>query len=155
MAAKPTYVGLNGVAGPPVRPERRRPERAPPRDLADQSDGYHSDNLDEGAHAVAQGGEANTLFLSSGGSAWVRLCQSAGGILKGEVKTKVFLRNRATGQFYAGLNVWSGSASVAHEFDTVENASRLARKRGLAGMEVVVRGDGSDGDLILPLRPRT
>ena len=68
------------------------------------------------------------------------------------MKTTVFLRCRGTGQYYAWANVWSGITSVAHEFDTVESAAEVARKRGLTGMEVVVRTDDSHGDLILPLR---
>lgn len=68
------------------------------------------------------------------------------------MKTKVFLRCRRTGQYYAWTNVWSGITSVAHEFDTVESAAQLARKRGFAGMEVVVRNNGPAGDVILPLR---
>jgi hypothetical protein len=72
--------------------------------------------------------------------------------LKGLMKKKVFLRCRGTGQYYAWANVWSGVASVAHEFDTVESAAELARNRGFAGMEVVVRDDDPACDLILPLR---
>jgi hypothetical protein len=68
------------------------------------------------------------------------------------MKTKVFLRCRGTGQYYAWANVWSGNTSVAHEFDTVESAALVARKRGLAGMEVVVRDDDPTCDLILPVR---
>ena len=68
------------------------------------------------------------------------------------MKTKVFLRCRGTGQYYAWANVWSDSTSVAHEFDTVENAAQLARNRRFAGMEVVVRKDAPARDLILPLR---
>ena len=68
------------------------------------------------------------------------------------MKPKVFLRCQGTGQYYAWANVWSGITSVAHEFDTVESAAELARKRGFAGMEVLVRKDDPSGDLILPLR---
>ena len=83
---------------------------------------------------------------------WVSLYQSTGGNLKGLMKTKVFLRCRGTGQYYAWANVWSDKTSVAHEFDTVESAAQVARKRGLAGMEVVVREDDPPCDLVLPLR---
>ena len=82
----------------------------------------------------------------------VRSYQTDDSNLKGFMRKKVFLRCRGTGQYYAWANVWSGSSSVAHEFDTVESAAQLARNRGLAGMEVVVRDDDPDSDLILPLR---
>ena len=82
----------------------------------------------------------------------VSLFQSTGCNLKGLMKTKVFLRCRGTGQYYAWANVWSDNTSVAHEFDTVESAAQVARIRGLAGMEVVVRDGDHSRDLILPLR---
>ena len=68
------------------------------------------------------------------------------------MKAQAFLRNRETGQYYAGSNGWSGSSSVAHDFETVESAAQLARNRGLAGIEVVVRFDNPGCDLVLPLR---
>jgi hypothetical protein len=64
----------------------------------------------------------------------------------------VFLRHRESGQYYAGSNGWSGSSSVAHDFETMESAAQLARNRGLAGIEVVVRFDNPGCDLVLPLR---
>jgi hypothetical protein len=82
----------------------------------------------------------------------VSVYQSRGGNLKGLMKTKVFLRCRGTGQYYAWANVWSDNTSVAHEFDTVEGAAMVARIRGLAGMEVVVHEDDPPCDLVLPLR---
>jgi len=65
---------------------------------------------------------------------------------------KVFLRNRETGQYYAGSNGWSGNPSVAHEFDTVESAIELARTQRLADMEVVLKYDDPPCDLVLPLK---
>ena len=76
--------------------------------------------------------------------------RSAEGNMKSLTKTKVFLRHRETGQYYAGSNLWSGSSSVAHDFATVESAAQLARNRGLAGIEVVVRDDDPACDLVLP-----
>lgn len=71
--------------------------------------------------------------------------------MKSLTKTKVFLRNRETGQYYAGSNLWSGSNSVAYDFETVESAAQLARNRGIAGIEVVVRDDDAPAcDLVLP-----
>ena len=70
--------------------------------------------------------------------------------MKSLLKTKVFLRHRESGQYYAGSNGWSGSSSVTHDFKTVENAAQLARNRGLAGIEVVVRDDDPACDLVLP-----
>jgi hypothetical protein len=64
---------------------------------------------------------------------------------------KVFLRNRETGQFYAGSNGWSEDGSVARNFDTVESAATFAKTERLAGLEVVVR-DKTGCDMILPLR---
>ena len=72
--------------------------------------------------------------------------------MKSLLKTKVFLRHRESGQYYAGSNGWSGSSSVAHDFETMESAAQLARNRGLAGIEVVVRFDNPGCDLVLPLR---
>ena len=66
--------------------------------------------------------------------------------------SKVFLRKRETAQYYAGSNGWSGSSSVAHDFETVESATQFAKTEGLAGMEVVLRYDDTGCDLILPLR---
>jgi hypothetical protein len=77
--------------------------------------------------------------------------RSAEGNMKSLLKTKVFLRHRESGQYYAGSNGWTGSSSVAHDFETVESAAQLARNRGLAGIEVVVRDDDDpDCDLVLP-----
>jgi hypothetical protein len=70
--------------------------------------------------------------------------------MKSLLKTKVFLRHRETGHYYAGPNGWSGSSSVAHDFKTVESAAQLARNRGLAGIEVVVRDHDPACDLVLP-----
>jgi len=64
----------------------------------------------------------------------------------------VFLRNRETGNYYAGSNGWSGNSSKAHDFETVENAIELARTQKLAYMEVVLQYDDPACDLVLPLR---
>ena len=82
------------------------------------------------------------------------LSRSAGCNLKGLMNKKVFLRCRGTGHYYAWANVWSGSTSVAHEFDTVESAARLARNRGLAGIEVVVRIGDPASDQVWPVREK-
>jgi hypothetical protein len=82
----------------------------------------------------------------------VSLCLSAGGNLKGLMKAKVFLRNRATGQYYTRSTGWSGDSFVANDFDTVESATHFARTERLAGMEVVLRYDDSVCGLVLPLR---
>jgi hypothetical protein len=74
------------------------------------------------------------------------------GNLKGLMRARVLLRNRETGQFYAGSNGWSGNSSVAHDFDAVESATQFAKTERLAGMEVVLRYDDPVCDLILPLR---
>jgi hypothetical protein len=68
------------------------------------------------------------------------------------MESKVFLRNRDTGQYYAGANGWSASLSAAHDFDTVEAAVQFARTQRLAGMEVVLHYDNPVCDLVLPLR---
>jgi hypothetical protein len=83
----------------------------------------------------------------------VNLCVSAVGNLKNLVKAKVFLRNRATGQYYTGSTGLSGNSSVAHDFGAVESATQFAKTERLAGMEVVLRYDDPGCDLILPLRP--
>ena len=66
---------------------------------------------------------------------------------------KVFLRNRETGQFYAGTKGWTGDASVAHNFKTVESAVQLARTQKLTVVEVVVRNNDSTDDSVLQVRP--
>jgi hypothetical protein len=67
-------------------------------------------------------------------------------------KMKVFLRNRETGQFYAGTNGWTGDASVAHDFEIVESAVQFARTQKLAVVEVVVRNDDPTRDVVLRVR---
>jgi len=64
---------------------------------------------------------------------------------------KVLLRNRETGQYYAGSNGWSGDSSGAPDFDTVESATEFAKTERLAGLEVLVR-DNFGYEMILPLR---
>jgi len=83
---------------------------------------------------------------------WCSLCLLAGGNLKNFIKTRVFLRNRATGQYYTGSTGWSGNSSVAQDFDTVESATQFAETERLSGLEVVVR-DKFGHDMILPLKP--
>ena len=75
---------------------------------------------------------------------------SADDNMKSLTKTKVFLRNRETGQYYAGSNLWSGNSSVAHDFETVDSAAHLARTQRLAGLEVVLRDHDPACDLVLP-----
>jgi hypothetical protein len=65
---------------------------------------------------------------------------------------KVFLRNQETKHYYAGSNGWTGNSSVAHDFETVESATRLSRAQNLADMEVVLRYEDPACDLVLPLR---
>jgi hypothetical protein len=72
--------------------------------------------------------------------------------MKGLMKMKVFLKNRETGQFYAGSQGWSGDASVAHDFDAVEGAVKFARTQGVAGLDVLLRDGDPACDLILPVR---
>ena len=79
-------------------------------------------------------------------------CRSADGNMKSVKNIRVFLRNRATGQFYSGSNGWRGNASVAHDFETVESAIELARTQRLADMEVVMRYGDPAFDLVLPLK---
>ena len=80
----------------------------------------------------------------------MNLCRSADRNMKSLAKTKVFLRNRETGQYYAGSKLWSGSSSVAHDFETVDGAAHLARTQRLAGLEVVLRDGDHARDLVLP-----
>ena len=68
------------------------------------------------------------------------------------MKAQAFLRNRETGQYYAGSNRWSANSSEAHDFETVESAIELARTQRLADMEVVLHYDDPACDLVLPLR---
>src|SRR5664279_1124087 len=99
-------------------------------------------------------GEASKFSCCGKARLLVRLCRSAGGNLKNLMNAKVFLRNRETGQYYAGPNGWSGNTSVVHEFETVEIAIELARTQRLVDMEVVLRDHDPACDLILSLKPR-
>jgi hypothetical protein len=82
----------------------------------------------------------------------VSLYRPANGNLKDAMNSKVLLRNRETGQYYAGTNGWTGNASLAHDFETVESAVQLAQTQRLPGMEAVLRYDNPGCDLILPVR---
>ena len=68
------------------------------------------------------------------------------------MEPRVFLRNRDTGQYYAGPSGWVGDGDGAHDFGTVEKAVELARTQQLAVMEVVLRYDNPGCDLVLPIR---
>ena len=72
--------------------------------------------------------------------------------MKSLMKMKVLLRNRETGQFYAGSRRWSRNTSAAHNFETLESAVQLARTHRLAGMEVCLRCDDPTWDTVLPFR---
>ena len=72
--------------------------------------------------------------------------------MKGLMKMKAFLRNRETGKYHAGSNEWSGNASVAQDYETVESAVQLARTQRLAVIEVVLRYDDPACELVFPLR---
>jgi 1,4-alpha-glucan branching enzyme len=72
--------------------------------------------------------------------------------MKSFTNTRVFLRNRDTRQYCTASAGLSGDSSVAHDFETVENAIELARTQRLGDMEVVLRSDDPACDLILPLR---
>jgi hypothetical protein len=81
----------------------------------------------------------------------VGLRPQPGGKLKNIVASKVYLRSRENGHYYAGSNSWSADSSLAQDFDTVDNASRFARTEQLAGMEVVLRYGEPASDLVLTL----
>src|ERR1039457_4747102 len=83
--------------------------------------------------------EARAFYDLSGGLALLNSCRSVDSNLKGLMRARVLLRNRETGQFYAGSNGWSGNSSVAHDFDAVESATQFAKTERFAGLEVVVR----------------
>lgn len=74
--------------------------------------------------------------------------------MKNLAKYVVLLRNRATGQLYAGSKEWTEDASGAHNFEAVESAIEFARTERLAGMEVVLRHDDPICDLVLPFGPK-
>ena len=74
--------------------------------------------------------------------------------MKTLMKTKVFLRNRQTGQCYVGPNGRGWNGASAHDFGTVENAVELARTQKLTDMEVVLHYDDPARDLVLPVRQR-
>jgi len=65
---------------------------------------------------------------------------------------KVLLRNRETGQYYAGPEGWRNEISLAIDFRTVEIASIWASLSQLRGMEVVLHEDDTSADLLMPLQ---
>jgi hypothetical protein len=103
---------------------------------------------------LSNNGKAIEVLTCRDARLLVCLCVSADGNLIDSMNAKVFLRNRQTGQYYAGPNGWSGNTSVAHEFETVEIAIELARTQRLEDMEVVLRDHNPACDLILPLKAR-
>ncbi len=74
--------------------------------------------------------------------------------MKTLMRTKVFLRNRQTGQCYVGPNGLGWNGASAHDFGTVENAVELARTQKFTDMEVVLHYDAPARDLVLPVRHR-
>ena len=68
--------------------------------------------------------------------------------------SKVFLRNREKGQYYAGSTGWSRNSSAAHDFSSVESASKFANSQKLADMEVVLHYDDPICELVLPVRQK-
>jgi hypothetical protein len=65
---------------------------------------------------------------------------------------RVLLRNRETGQYYAGPSGWIKNCDATHCFDNVEDAVQSGRTQKLAGVEVVLRYEDPACDLVLPLR---
>lgn len=70
----------------------------------------------------------------------------------GCMNMKVLLRNRETGQYYAGPEGWRNEISLAIDFRTVEIASIWASLSQLRGMEVVLHEDDTSADLLMPLQ---
>ena len=68
------------------------------------------------------------------------------------MKATVLLRNKETGQYYAGPAGWVRDCAAAHDFETVEGAVQSARTQKLAGAEVVLRYEDPACDLVLPVR---
>ena len=71
--------------------------------------------------------------------------------MKALTKTKVFLRNRETGQSSEVSSGWTAISFLAHNFDTVESAVKFARTQGLVDMEVVLRSDDFACNLVVPV----
>ncbi len=57
-------------------------------------------------------------------------------------------------QYYAGKTGWSGNSSVAHDFATVERASKFANSQQLADMEIVLHYDDPICELVLPVNKK-
>ena len=63
----------------------------------------------------------------------------------------VFLRDAATGRFYAGPEKWESNRSGALAFSSVESAARCGRNQNRARLEVILAYDDPICDLVLPL----
>lgn len=62
------------------------------------------------------------------------------------------LRKRETGLWYAGPDRWVTRASEAREFTSVEEGVSFGREIGSGvGLEVVLRYDAPECDLVLPV----
>ena len=68
--------------------------------------------------------------------------------------SKVFLRNREQGQYYAGPTGWSRNSSAAYDFSSVESASKFANSQKLVDLEVVLHYDDPVCELVLPVRQK-
>ena len=66
---------------------------------------------------------------------------------------KVLLRNTATRLYYVGNGEWTPDSRQARGFEQVEEAVLCHRAERLTAMEVVLRYDDPQCDLVLPLRP--
>ncbi len=69
-------------------------------------------------------------------------------------RSKVFLRDSDTKQWFAGLDRWATARAGAREFATVGEASAFGSGLGVTSMEVVVHFASDDQELVLPLRKR-
>lgn len=104
--------------------------------------------LDGNAKPVGQGGDYPIGRKVSKG---LESPIDVDGTMKGFLKLHVFLRDRKTGNYYAGPNGWSANSSEAHEFETMESASQLSRAQQFEDAEVVLHYEDWVPDLVLPL----
>jgi hypothetical protein len=68
------------------------------------------------------------------------------------MSARILLRNRETGEYYAGGAGWVGDRAAALTFERVETAFELAQNQKLADLEVVLKYEDPDCDLVLPVR---
>jgi hypothetical protein len=64
---------------------------------------------------------------------------------------KVFLRNRATGLYWAGPDAWAATTEGAFDFFGIPQASRFAREQQFPRMELILKYADLPDEVPVPL----